>query len=87
MNPVILVEVLSEATEEYDRGDKFTLYKSISTLKHYILISQGEVLVDHFEKVQPDEWRLRSFRDRSDVVQISDPPLTLRLSEIFRRVL
>jgi len=84
-NPVILVEVLSEATEEYDRGDKFDLYKSIPALKHYILISQAEILVDHFERSEPDEWRLSSFRDRNDVVRISDPRLTLRLLEIFRR--
>ena len=86
MNPIILVEVLSEATEEYDRGDKFTLYKSIPTLRRYILISQTEVLVDHFEKVQQDEWRCYSLRHPNEVIQISEPPLTISLSDIFRRV-
>ena len=84
-NPVVLVEVLSPSTEAYDRGDKFNLYKSIPTLQHYILISQTEILVDHFERSPPDEWRFYSFRDLNDVIQISDPRLTLRLSEIFRR--
>jgi Uma2 family endonuclease len=85
-NPLILVEVLSEATEEYDRGDKFTLYKSIPTLKHYVVISQTEILIDHFERMTGDEWRCHSLRDRGETIRISEPVLTLRLSEIFRRV-
>lgn len=43
-NPVILVEVLSEATADYDRGEKFTLYKSVPSLLHYLLVSQTEIL-------------------------------------------
>ena len=86
INPMILVEVLSEATEEYDRGDKFTLYKSVPALRHYILISQTEILVDHFERVRQDEWQCHSMRDRSDIIQVSEPALAIRLSDIFRRV-
>jgi Uma2 family endonuclease len=85
-NPLILVEVLSEATEEYDRGDKFTLYKSIPTLLHYILVSQTEILVDHFEKKQSADWNCHSYRRRSDIIRIPTPMLTLSLSEVFRRV-
>ena len=85
-NPIILVEVLSEATEEYDRGDKFTLYKSIPVLQHYILISQTEVLVDHFERVGAGEWECYQLRDRGHTIQISEPALAISLSDIFRRV-
>ena len=85
-NPVILIEVLSDATEEYDRGDKFALYKSIPTLRHYILISQTEILVDHFERIQADEWQCRSMRDPNDVILISDPPVSLVILDMYRRV-
>src|SRR5713226_3028342 len=69
-NPMILVEVLSEATEEYDRGDKFTLYKSIPALQHYIVISQTEILADHFERIAADEWNCHQLRDRGHRIQI-----------------
>jgi Uma2 family endonuclease len=85
-NPRILVEVLSEATEEYDRGDKFALCKSIPTLQHYIVISQTEILVDHFERMQSGDWKCHSYRDRHDIIRIPTPTLTLSLSEVFRRV-
>ena len=86
MNPVILIEVLSEATQEYDRGDKFVLYKSIATLRHYILISQTEILVDHFERTAADEWECHQLRNRSHSIKISEPALAISLSDIFRRV-
>ena len=86
MNPAILVEVLSEATEEYDRGDKFTLYKSIAALQHYILISQTEVLVDHFERIAADEWECHQLRDRTQTIHITEPALSISLSDIFSRV-
>lgn len=85
-NPLILVEVLSEATEEYDRGEKFMLYKSIPTLRHYLLIAQTEILVDHFERVEQDEWQCHSLRDRGEIIQIPEPPLGISLSDIYRRV-
>jgi Uma2 family endonuclease len=98
INPVIIVEVLSEATEEYDRGDKFTLYKSIPTLRHYVLISQSEILIDHFVRVQreararegeaskEDDWLLHSMRKPDEILQILEPALRVTVSEIFRRV-
>lgn len=48
MNPVVLVEVLSEATEAYDRGEQCSLCKSMPALRHSVLISQTAILVDHF---------------------------------------
>jgi Uma2 family endonuclease len=86
VNPVIIVEVLSQATEEYDRGDKFTLYKSIPNFQHYILISQSAILVDHFVRIHQGEWQHHSIRNRNDILQISEPPLAVNVSDIFRRV-
>ena len=85
-NPAILVEVLSDATEEYDRDEKFTLYKSIPVLRHYILISQNEILVDHFQRIQSDNWQCHSMRARNDVVAISEPHISLALEDVYRRV-
>ncbi len=52
-NPALLVEVLSDATHDYDRGEKFTLYKSIPSLREHLLIEQDEVAVDHFRRECP----------------------------------
>lgn len=49
-NPIVIVEVLSDSSEAFFRGKKFSLYRKIETLKHYILIDQKEVNVEHFFK-------------------------------------
>ena len=85
-NPLAIVEVLSEATEEYDRGDKFALYRAIASLRHYVLISQAEVRVDHFHRVDPDEWPCRSMTAPGDRVEIPELGVSFGLADAYRRV-
>lgn len=60
LNPTVIVEVLSPSTEAYDRGEKFRHYRQIPSLKDYVLVSQGQAQVDHFERQSDDRWLLRS---------------------------
>ena len=69
LNPVVLVEVLSESTEAYDRGKKFEHYRTIPSLKHCILIAQDRLSIDCFSH-QPDGNRMLTSRQRS----FNDPP-------------
>jgi Uma2 family endonuclease len=48
LNPVLIVEVLSDSTEAFDRGRKFSSYQQIESLREYLLVSQGEFLVEHY---------------------------------------
>jgi len=56
LNPRAIVEVLSPATEEYDRGDKFTQYKTIPSLAHYVLASQDKPFVEVFTRQLDGTW-------------------------------
>jgi Uma2 family endonuclease len=62
LNPLILVEVLSESTEDYDRGTKFTNYRTITSFRDYVLISTDKVLVEYYTRREDDSWILRDFR-------------------------
>ncbi len=48
INPVLIAEVLSDSTEAYDRGRKFGWYRQIESLRHYILVDQNKVQIEHF---------------------------------------
>jgi Uma2 family endonuclease len=85
-NPIVLVEVLSEATEDYDRGEKFSLYKSIPSLRHYLLVAQSRILIDHWEKSAEGEWNRRSFENGILVVSLPPSEIHITLDEIYRRV-
>lgn len=56
LNPRVIVEVLSESTEDYDRGEKFTHYKTIPSLAHYVLASQEKPFVEVFTRQADNSW-------------------------------
>ena len=60
MNPTLIVEVLSESTEGFDRGDKFKSYRQIKSLKEYILIDSRKKAVEQFFKDDKGEWHFGS---------------------------
>jgi Uma2 family endonuclease len=86
INPVLIYEVLSPSTEAYDRGDKFTYYKSIPTFKEYLLIAQHRPHVTHFLKQSEKEWVQREYNDLTDVIALMSIDCTLALAEIYRDV-
>ena len=85
LNPLVLVEVLSPSTEAYDRGEKFSHYRQLESLKEYILVSQDRVNVERYLRIQ-DEWRYTYYQDPNDVLPISSIQCELPLLEIFDRV-
>src|SRR5580658_8192762 len=58
LNPTVIIEVLSESTEAYDRGQKFKLYRSLGSLAEYLLISSREVSTELFTRQPDDKWLL-----------------------------
>jgi Uma2 family endonuclease len=85
-NPAVLVEVLSDATRDYDRGKKFELYKEIPTLKEYLTIEQGAVLVEHWRRGARSLWTVKRTTRTSAVVRLQTRRVTLPLAEVYREV-
>ena len=56
LNPTLIVEVLSASTEEYDRGDKWMAYQSLSSLKEYVLVAQDDRRVEHYRRLPSGGW-------------------------------
>lgn len=61
--PQVITEVLSDSTESFDRGDKFSDYRQIESLQEYVLISQNKKRVDLYTKQDNNSWLLESFSD------------------------
>lgn len=59
VNPSLIVEVLSERTEAWDRGGKFELYEQLDSLRHYVLVSQGKPRIEHFARNDDGSWTRR----------------------------
>ena len=86
LNPTVLIEVLSPSTERYDRGKKFAQYRTIPSLKEYILVAQDEYAIDHFRRIASDEWALTSIRGKDETLTIASAVISIPLIEIYARV-
>lgn len=87
LNPKVVFEVLSESTEEFDRGSKFMRYRNFNpTLTDYILISQTEPHVEHYIRLENGEWLLREFDGQEKSFQIDSINCTISLGDLYDRV-
>jgi Uma2 family endonuclease len=57
LNPTVLIEILSDSTEQYDRTIKFDFYKNIPTLKQYVLIDSRKILIEVYTKLADKSWQ------------------------------
>lgn len=85
LNPTVIVEVLSRSTESYDRGRKFGHYRTLHSLREYVLIAQEEVLVERYLR-RGDEWLLTVLSDLDDVLRLESIGCEVPLRTIYERV-
>jgi Uma2 family endonuclease len=78
--------VLSPSTENYDRGTKFKLYRTIPSLKNYILVSSTEYAAEIFTRKEDDEWILITTKGRDGHIYISAIDYTLSLADVYSQV-
>ena len=84
LNPVVIFEVLSPSTRNYDRGDKFVHYRTITTLQDYILVDAEGVTLEHFRRsADGQEWVLHEYRAPSDILPLPAIEVELPLAEIY----
>lgn len=85
-NPIATIEVLSDSTKDYDRGTKFTAYRTIMTLREYVLIEQDSVHIEVFFKEDDGTWRLREYFDIEKMLALESLQIEIPLKEIYSRV-
>jgi Uma2 family endonuclease len=86
LNPAVIIEVLSDSTEAYDRGDKFKLYRSLASFREYILISQNVTHVDQFVQTEGGQWLLSYYEGESAVLKLKTVPFEISLKDLYDKV-
>jgi len=85
-NPMLIAEVLSPTTAEYDKGKKFELYKGSPSFQDYLLIEQQEAKVEHWQKVETGEWLVSQYVGLEAVLEIPRYELHIPLSDIYLNI-
>ena len=81
--PVALFEILSPATRNYDRGDKFKLYRDIPTLKEYILVDSTAISVEAWHINGTGRWELNECKQLTETLEIPSLGISLSLIDIY----
>lgn len=87
-NPILIAEVLSESTQAYDRGDKFTAYQTIPTLQEYILINQTQPHVEQYVKRDVNHWQLSEYTGIAEVFSLAsvDIEIKIELADLYENI-
>jgi Uma2 family endonuclease len=86
LNPTLIIEVLSESTEAFDRGEKFQSYQQIDSLREYVLVAQAPPLVEQFVRQDDGSWIYTPAAGREHSLTLSSVACQLSLDAIYKRV-
>lgn len=86
LNPTLVVEVLSESTEAYDRGKKFEHYRQIASLREYLLVSQREPRIEQFIRKPDGRWEFAEASGLESHLSVPSMEINISLAEVFANV-
>ena len=86
LNPRLVVEVISPTSERSDRGEKFTRYRLLDSLREYILVSQDRPEVETYYRQPDDTWLFTPYFGMESVVRLLSLEIDLQMSEIYAGV-
>lgn len=81
--PCLIVEVLSDSTEAYDRGSKFRMYRNNPVLQDYLLVSSTKIEVDLYHKTDASEWIIINYQE-GDTVELKSINLSFPVEQVYR---
>jgi len=85
-NPFLIVEILSNSTQGYDRADKFKLYRSIASFKEYVLVYQNSFCVEQYTKHADNKWLLTEYLGEDAVLKLEYVSFEISLKDLYKRV-
>jgi len=86
LNPTVLFEVLSETTENYDRGKKFEHYRALPSLQEYVLVAQEKCHVEQFTRQPGNRWLLWETDDLEGTLNLPSIGCELKLTDVYAKV-
>jgi Uma2 family endonuclease len=85
--PCLIIEVLSPSTETIDRREKLLNYRSLASLKEYVLISQDQVKVEVYRQDEKRNWTIQTLINRDDKLHLDSVGLILEMADIYEDVI
>ena len=81
-DPIVVVEVLSPSTMDFDRGPKLAFYKSLPTMRDVVLAYQDQMRVEHYQR-DGEGWAMQPLTRPTDVLSLNGLPVSVSLAEVY----
>ncbi|NJL63775.1 MAG: Uma2 family endonuclease [Methylacidiphilales bacterium] len=85
-NPLVIVEVLSNSTKNYDKSEKFKYYRAIPSFQEYILIDQYSFAVEQYVKQREGQWIFQEYEGENSILKLDSVNLEMTFNDIYARV-
>jgi Uma2 family endonuclease len=86
LNPVVIIEILSDSTESTDRGAKFSHYRQIPSLREYVLVSQNLQKIEKYHLNASSRWELEETTEENTQIELHSISCVLRLEEVYDKI-
>ncbi|HEY9892277.1 MAG TPA: Uma2 family endonuclease [Candidatus Sericytochromatia bacterium] len=86
INPQVIVEVLSNSTQGYDRTDKFAAYRTIPTFEEYLFFDQTKIYVEQYSKTANKRWSFREYDIEDETISLTSVELEIAIVDIYNKV-
>jgi Uma2 family endonuclease len=85
LNPIIIIEVVSSTTRDYDKGTKFSLYRAIPSLQEYVLVEPESIYIEAWHVNEDGLWEMREYKSFEDAVQLDSIKVSILLKDVYEK--
>jgi len=86
LNPIFILEVLSNSTNKYDRQGKFSSYRTIPSFQEYLLVEQSQIGVEHYYKTNNKHWSLQEYDAEDKTISLKSVDFVITLEDLYHKV-
>lgn len=86
INPILIAEILSNSTKDYDRGDKFAYYRTLDSFQEYLLIDQYRPQVEHYVKQSGNQWLFTEYSDLTASLTLASVKVEIALADLYEAI-
>jgi Uma2 family endonuclease len=86
LNPIVIIEILSDSTESMDRGAKFSHYRQIPSLREYVLVSQNLQKIEKYHLNASSKWELEETTEENTQIELHSIDCILKLEEVYDKI-
>jgi len=86
LNPQVVIEVLSKSTKLKDRNEKLESYFALASLNDYVLVEQDAMRIEHFSRIDEENWRLRLLNEKSDEIIFEKIGCRVSLDDVYNEI-